>query len=444
MRNSRIGQFLFLIFLLTVSSCDTKDDFEGAFKNYFIKYYGEDGKQEGVDMIVNDDGTLLLLGNTISAEGVSQVLLVKTDSEGNIIWQKKVGGVNETAVDIEQTFAANEFVILSNVLTGKNEATGLDLHYVKLSIIDADGNVQLQTTKPGSWDDKVNDQVGYSVTPISNRYTSGGFMVTGNSSDTKSVASTLPPPDLSDIIVMFYNANLSDTIWTYSVVNQHVGAGIKVIESETYVPLQNADRPFYLFGYSDALTGTIQSSSEDQEYENNLWCVSLDENGISSADDFVGDPVKAEIMGETIKANGSGFISVGTQTSSPTGQKNMVLTTSDVDGTGLKFTSQIVSVKESRSLEAVSVTPSVVGGRYLILSNEISATGSTNIWLSKVDIEGNVIWSVSFGSVTKSDFGGTVQELPDGKIVILGTIELESQNSKMALIKLNSEGELLN
>jgi hypothetical protein len=117
---------------------------------------------------------------------------------------------------------------------------------------------------------------------------------------------------------------------------------------------------------------------------------------------------------------------------------------SEADGNGLAFRAQMVLVKESRDLKAVSIAPSVAGGRYLILSNEISATGTTNIWLSKVDIDGNVIWSASFGSITKNYFGGTVRELPDGKIVILGTIELESQNSKMALIKLNADGELLN
>ena len=75
------------------------------------------------------------------------------------------------------------------------------------------------------------------------------------------------------------------------------------------------------------------------------------------------------------------------------------------------------------------------------------------MWLSNVSIDynfsnrkkfGKVNWSASFGSVTKEDFAGTVRELKDGKIVILGTIELESQNSKMALIKLNSSGEFLN
>lgn len=438
MINSRIAQFLFLSFVFTFSGCDTKDDFEGTFKDYFIKYYGEDGKQEGVDLIVNDDGTLLLLGNTISPAGVSQVFLVKTDSEGNIIWQKIIGGIDETAVDIEPTLAGDGFVILSNVLKGKNETTGLNLYDTKLSIVSADGGVGVQTTTSGFWA----DQVGYSVTPISNRYTQGGYMITGNTSDTKSQP-TLPPPDLSDIIVMFYNADLSQLWWKDSVSNQHVGAGVKVFESDTYVPLKDGDRPFYLFGYSDVLTGTVESSIEDAEYENNFWCVSLDENGGKSADDFSGDPAKEEVMSETIEAIGSGFISVGTQTNS-SGQNSLILATAEVDKDGLGFTSQTVSVKESRNLKAVSITPSAVGGRYLILSNETSATGTTNLWLSKVDIEGNVVWSASFGSVTKNDFAGTVRELSDGKILILGTIELESQNSKMALIKLNANGELLN
>ncbi len=436
----RIIHVLVLIFVLAVSGCDTKDNFEGVFRDYFVKYYGQDGNQQGVDLIVNEDGTMLLLGNTISPEGVSQVFLVKVDEKGTILWQKTLGGINETAVDIEPALNEGEFVILSNVFQRENISTSLNEYDTKLLIINGEGEPQDSTTKSAFW----NDQVGYTVTPISSQFTSGGYMISGSRSDTKSIPTTLPPPDLKDIIVMFYNATLDDTIWTYSAVNQHIGSGIKVFESKTYdksreTDVSYKDRPFYLFGYSDELN----QNEDDLSYENNFWIVSLTKSRGASADDFNGDPAKDETMSETIEAIGSGFISIGTQTSS-TGQNSVILATSQADGSGLKFTSQTVRVAESRNLSAVSIAPSIAGGRYLILSNETSSAGTTNLWLSKVDIEGNVIWSVSFGSVTKNDFAGTVWELSDGKIVILGTTGLEPQNSKMTLIKVNSEGELLN
>ncbi len=119
-------------------------------------------------------------------------------------------------------------------------------------------------------------------------------------------------------------------------------------------------------------------------------------------------------------------------------------------GSGLKFNPKIIQLDVPKSLEAVSISQSLAGGQYLVLSNEKNLAG-TNIWLSKVNPSANAgagekveVWSASFGSITKNDFGGTVIELSDGKIVILGTVELEPQNSKMALIKLNASGEFLN
>jgi hypothetical protein len=47
------------------------------------------------------------------------------------------------------------------------------------------------------------------------------------------------------------------------------------------------------------------------------------------------------------------------------------------------------------------------------------------------------------GSFDKSSEGASVAELPDGRIMILGTIELETQD-KIGLMKVNSQGEFLN
>ena len=88
MRLLRIS-FLLLLFAPFLS-CDTAADFEDDFKKYFIKYYGEDGDQEAVDFVINDDGTVLLLGNTISPDGQKKISLLKVDAEGNVKWQKKI------------------------------------------------------------------------------------------------------------------------------------------------------------------------------------------------------------------------------------------------------------------------------------------------------------------------------------------------------------------
>src|SRR5690606_33473001 len=94
-------------------------------------------------------------------------------------------------------------------------------------------------------------------------------------------------------------------------------------------------------------------------------------------------------------------------------------------------------------LQAVSAAPSLHGGYgYLILANE-ERTFGTNIWLIKIDhLSARVLWSVSLGSERENDRAAAVAELPDGKIVVLGTVGIADNQSKMALFKLNSSGKL--
>ena len=76
-----------LLLLLTGTlyfSCDTEDTVEPNFEDYFVKYYGEEGNQQGVDIEVLSDG-YLLVGNTRRTAGQSGIFIVRTDLQGNRI-----------------------------------------------------------------------------------------------------------------------------------------------------------------------------------------------------------------------------------------------------------------------------------------------------------------------------------------------------------------------
>jgi hypothetical protein len=63
--------------------------------------------------------------------------------------------------------------------------------------------------------------------------------------------------------------------------------------------------------------------------------------------------------------------------------------------------------------------------------------------LIKTNLNSEEQWSVNMGSFDQNSVGASVLELPDGRILVLGTIELETQN-KIGLMKVNSQGEFLN
>jgi hypothetical protein len=97
----------------------------------------------------------------------------------------------------------------------------------------------------------------------------------------------------------------------------------------------------------------------------------------------------------------------------------------------------------STSIEGTSATTSLVAPEgFLLLGEELRSLGTINLSLTKIDQTGQVIWTVSLGSEEENDEAAAVAETPDGKILVLGTVELGDNQSKMALFKLNSNGRL--
>jgi hypothetical protein len=96
-----------------------------------------------------------------------------------------------------------------------------------------------------------------------------------------------------------------------------------------------------------------------------------------------------------------------------------------------------------RPVEAVSGAASLMGQEgFLVLSEEVRNVGTKNLLLQKITLQGTHLWTVSLGSEEENDRAAAVRELPDGKIIVLGTVELGDNQSKIALFKLNADGRL--
>lgn len=407
-----------------LAACDTDSNIPSPDKDFFMKLYGGDGDQSGVDLLTLDDGNFLLLGNSML--GVTKrIYLVKADSEGKILWQKKFGDVLQVteAKDIEPISDGN-FVILATV---ENSPDNLD---VKLIRITADGQA-IDSVIYGSGNMK-NDNAR-SVTPLLD----GGFIITGSTQHDTARVSTVDPDAFSNIFHFRCNASLKfDPNWyEFYGATGKLDFGTKVIQSTN-------DR-FYVFGSSN------QDHPGNQIGKINMQYYSISGGGIVSSNvGYLGQfnqDTRSSFVCKVPTALGEGYLIIGTKTS------NTGATTLQVSKlrSPLRFNSiddvqldEDISI-ENRTLDAVSAAPSVAApSGYFLLANELRSVGTTNIWLTKIDQSARLQWSVSLGSEEENDKAAAVQELPNGKIIVLGTVGIGDNQTKMALFKLNSSGRL--
>ena len=201
------------------------------------KTYGGTGDSEAYDMIKTNDGGFLLAGYTTTPGiGGRQILLVKTDSNGNMIWNQTYGGAgNNMANSIIQTNDGGYAIAGSTDYSG---AGGNDYFLVKVA---ADGSMKWSQTYGG-----IGDDYAYSIVQSSD----GGYALAGYSYSFSN--------GYNNFWLVKTDSN-GNTLWSQT----YDGAS----DSEASSMIQTTDD-----GY--AVTGTILSNSGEAD-----WLVKTDTSG---------------------------------------------------------------------------------------------------------------------------------------------------------------------
>ncbi len=424
--------FGLLFALLMVVSCDTANNFDQATKKYFLKYYGNDGDQEGVDLVVNADGSFYLLGITDSKSFGKQVYLVKVNADGNTVWEKTFGGKkDEIAKDLLQ-LSDGRLAFVANT----NENGNIDVFVETLT---ADGIKIDSVIAPLSGNKK--DENAISITQ-----TTDGFIVAGSTTDISlKPGGAQDNTDVTDAMQLRFNTNLSlyaDT-WRKTVGYPSADVAVKIE--------QDAKGKFNLFGYSNKQLPT--SNSQDFNY----WITQLGSTGEpSSAELFPGEDKVNELLTSVLKTplqSGEGFLLAGQSLDPITSASKLFLVKVRKD---LSLSSQDylfrekanIDLKTPRSVQYVNVCASQNSGYYVIANDNRLGTDNSNWYVSNFDNNGNPIWQTpaTFGG-DNNDTVGAISELPDGSILILGTMEIggtKIHEKKMTLVKVNSSGKFAN
>jgi hypothetical protein len=434
----RIASFIFFI-LITIISCDTERSFPVPEENYFVKFYGDDGEQEGVDFIVNSDGSVVMAGNTQRPGVRKQIYIVKVDAKGQVLWQRRIGlpDRDDFAKDIE-LHADGRIVIAGET------AMGTDNKDVYLATISQDGSlldsvrVGLKTNSGVETNEDVN-----SVTIIND-----GFIVAGAS--TLDTNGFLASSDARDAMHLRFDNSLNRIL---SIWNEITGeSGIVADDIATKVIEVVPNSVYYLFGSTNS---PFQQGDNDGVFDYDYWITQLGSSGEASSVVLTfGDPNSDEILSHVEDNKNQfepGYILAGIT------RRNLGLTQS-----------YLVKVSKTNSLVTTSAlfdaAPTDLGnnvlrspsrtfnqqdGSFLLLTDDYNVPNfGSSISVIKLTNQFSRVWSVPliFGG-EGDDFSGSLAELPDGRILISGTMVVGGGNDKgqkkMVLMKLNSEGKLV-
>ncbi len=383
-----ISSFLFILIHTSLIPAQAPD-------TIWTKTFGGSNIDIGQCVKETSDGGFIITGYTRSFGTMSgrNLLLLRTDSFGNLIWVNGYGGNNDDEGNsVVQTsdggFAACGY-------TKSYGSGGNDVYLIK---VDANGN-QLWDRMFGG----ASDEEAYSMVLTGD----GGFLIAGATSS--------------------FGAGSRD-IWlikTDSAGNQQWTKTIGGLSSDGARSINKTSDGGYIitgwtFSYGPGAVG-------------NVWLVKTDSLGNMQWNKFFGgtDVDRGLSVQQT---NDGGYILTGYTASSGAGLDDMLLIKTDASGNAQWQKTFGGTGRDYGN----SVIQSTDGG-YVITGYTLSyGAGGDDLWIVKTDEQGNMLWNKTLGGA-QSDVGNFIIESSDGSFVITGhTLSFGAGLHDVWLIKLAS------
>lgn len=418
----RRSSWIIFVAAISLIGCETAKNIEPDFHYYsFVKAYGLDGNQTAVDMMVNPDGTAILLGNSESASTGSQIFVVKIDSTGEVIWKKTYGDGNYFAADVAPAADGVNYAIGGHrVVSGSADSYLLE--------IDPMGEIVREKVfgYPGV------DDITRSIIPL----VDGGYLLAGDTDYPTSSNS-----DQADNIFLFrYQQDL--TPYPGFETNPF-GLDRTEYAVRLFGDGQGGFFSLFLASNSDNLGGVnfnFVFAEIDDDGDVGTSVNKLLNNSADQTDEVLRDVAYSET---------GGFVLVGTRYQGQQKRVFVITLSAASSSASPVYTNsgreQLVPFELEGNFEGVSAAHLGDGG-FLVVANQEVAVGSgavdQNIALIKLNRQGIVLWEAPFGS-DYTETVAKVQELPSGRILVLATVEIGRNQQKMGLLKLNSNGEFL-
>ena len=342
----------------------------------WTKTFGGDNYDWTISVQQTLDLGYIIAGYTLSTEsGVGNTWIIKTDTNGKVIWTNTFGGSNISDARFAHQTSDGGYIIIGSIPSSRENT---DIWLIKT---DEFGDSVWTKTFGGEKSD-----YGFFVQQTSD----GGYILTGG---TESYGK-----DSWDLWIIKTDI-AGDTIWTKTF------GGIRSDVGETVV--QTTDG-----GY--LITGSTESFGSGN---NDAWIIKTDSLGnllwertYGGSDDDLG------ISGR--QTSDGGYIITGCTKSYGAGSNDVWLIKTNSEGDTI-WTKTFGGNADDlgHSVEQTSEDGYIITG-YTLSYGE----GSNDVWLIKTNTVGDILWTKTFGG-RKDDKGYFVQQISDGGYIITGSTE---------------------
>ncbi|NIA12214.1 MAG: hypothetical protein GWP10_21475 [Nitrospiraceae bacterium] len=339
--------------------------------------FGETGWDMAHSVQQTSDGGYILAGQTSSyGSGGWDFWLVKTDSNGNKVWDKTFGGSNNDGASSVQQTSDGGYILAGN--TYSYGAGSGDFWLVKT---DSDGNKQWNKTFGGTSRDEAR-----SVQQTSD----GGYILAGYTYSYGAVG--------QDFWLVKTDSD-GNKVWDKTFGgSMHDGA--------------SSVQPTSDGGY--IITGTTESYGSGGW---DFWLVKTDSNGNKVWDKTFGG-TNDDFAESVQQTSDDGYILAGETYSYGAGYSDFWLVKTDSNGN--KEWDKTFGGTNDDHAESVQQTSD--DGYVLAGMTKSYGAGSNDVWLVKTDSNGNKVWDKTFGG-TSRDEAYSVQQTSDDGYIIAGSTD---------------------
>jgi len=359
----------------------------------WTKTFGGSSGDYGRSVEQTTDGGYIITGFTESfGNGLIDVWLIKTDSQGNEEWNQTFGGSESDYGNSVQQTTDGGYIINGNL---KSDGI-VNVYLIKT---DSDGNEEWNQTFGGNSND-----LGRSVQQTSD----GGYVITGGTS-------SFGNGDRDTWLIKTDSNGNEEWNQTFGGSGRDEGRSVE----------QTTDGGFIITGRTE--------SFGNGGYD--VWLIKTDSNGdevwnqtFGGSEDDYGLSVEQTTDG--------GYIITGHTDSFGNGSSDVWLIKTDSNGN--EEWNQTFG--GSSGDYGYSVEQTTDGGFIITGGTGSFGNGYYDVWLIKTDFQGNEEWNQIFGG-SESDYGYSVEQTTDGGYIITGfTFSFGNGGSDVWLIKTDSEG----